>query len=141
MSEAINAGFGGQDGLGAPVGKPEDVVNVPGLGRTTRAKIEKSIQYANEYLAKVKETAETFTNEQIVKSMRKELKILLDAKSLYDMFGSIEFLDEAAKASAIVTTLELVLVQRLGIDLEKCKRKECADCQIMKLVEAESLIV
>ena len=114
MSEAINAGFGGQDGLGAPVGKPEDVVNVPGLGRTTRAKIEKSIQYANEYLAKVKETAETFTNEQIVKSMRKELKILLDAKSLYDMFGSIEFLDEAAKR--VISQLFPGLLSQDGAD-------------------------
>jgi hypothetical protein len=140
MSEAINAGFGGQDGLGSPVGNPDEIVDVPGLGKTTRAQIDKAVQYTNEYLAKVKEKAETFTNEQIIKAMRYELRIMFDAQKLYDMTQSILMLDEVAKSSAIAETLEKVLVKRLGIDPEKCKRKDCADCQVMKLIDAESLI-
>lgn len=135
-------GFGGQDGMGAPQGDPNEVIgSSPLTGDITRAQYEASKKYAEMLQQKVRETVAPWDNDKIVRNIKAEVARMHEA----DMAGALATqlgmtdvakiaLEDMSEAALFASAMEGVLRERLGVDSSRCERKECEGCPVRDLI-------
>lgn len=116
---------------------PDKVIaNIPGIGPITQKQMNAAERFKDDMVRKIREIAVTKSTEEIVNSILIELRRSQMTKMFFEMTREMKFFEDVAKSVIIIQTLEQVLLERFGGDIERCKNKQCDDCPVKMHIEA-----